>query len=50
MAVYKPLVIDGHLAYLSGHGPVKPDGSLIKGRVGEDLDQQAATTLPVRWG
>jgi enamine deaminase RidA (YjgF/YER057c/UK114 family) len=41
VAVYKPLVIDGNIAYLSGHGPVKLDGSLIKGRVGEDLDQQA---------
>jgi enamine deaminase RidA (YjgF/YER057c/UK114 family) len=41
MAVYKPLVIHGNLAYLSGHGPVKRDGSLMKGRVGEDLDQQA---------
>jgi enamine deaminase RidA (YjgF/YER057c/UK114 family) len=41
VAVYKPLVIEGNIAYLSGHGPVKPDGSLIKGRVGEDLDQQA---------
>ena len=39
--VYKPLVIHGNVAYLSGHGPEMPDGSDIKGRVGEDLDQQA---------
>ena len=41
VAVYKPLVIAGNIVYLSGHGPVKPDGSLMKGRVGEELDQQA---------
>ena len=38
VAVYKPLVISGNLAYVSGHGPLKPDKSLITGRVGRDLD------------
>src|SRR5258706_21731 len=38
VAVYKPLVIVGSLAYVSGHGPVKPDKTLITGRVGADLD------------
>jgi enamine deaminase RidA (YjgF/YER057c/UK114 family) len=28
----------GNFLYLSGHGTVKPDGSLIVGRIGEDLD------------
>jgi enamine deaminase RidA (YjgF/YER057c/UK114 family) len=37
LAVYKPLVIAGHLAYVSGHGPVRTDGSLIMGRVGDDM-------------
>jgi enamine deaminase RidA (YjgF/YER057c/UK114 family) len=32
--------IDG-LLYLSGHGPLRPDGTLIKGRVGDDLDTVA---------
>jgi enamine deaminase RidA (YjgF/YER057c/UK114 family) len=36
--VYKPLVIAGQLAFVSGHGPLKPDGSLITGRVGFSLD------------
>jgi D-serine deaminase-like pyridoxal phosphate-dependent protein/enamine deaminase RidA (YjgF/YER057c/UK114 family) len=36
-AVYKPVVIIGGLAYVSGHGPVRADGSLIKGRVGAEL-------------
>lgn len=38
--VYKPVVFVGSLAYVSGHGPLKPDGSLIVGKVGADLDQQ----------
>src|SRR6267378_742536 len=38
VAVYKPLVVVGSLAYVSGHGPVKPDKTLIAGRVGADLD------------
>lgn len=38
--VYKPLVIEGHLAYVSGHGPLKSDGTLMVGRVGKDVDQQ----------
>ena len=29
--VYKPLVIVGNLAYVSGHGPLKSDGSMIAG-------------------
>jgi len=39
--VYKPVVIVGNLAYVSGHGPVREDGSLITGRVGDDLDKDA---------
>ena len=37
MGVYKPVVVVGNLAYVSGHGPLKPDLTLIKGRVGTDL-------------
>lgn len=40
MGVYKPIVITGNIAYLSGHGPLKSDKSLITGRVGDDVDQQ----------
>ena len=39
--VYKPLLVQGNLAYASGHGPFKPDGSLVVGRVGLDLDLAA---------
>ena len=37
MGVYRPIVIAGSLAYVSGHGPLRSDGSLIAGRVGADL-------------
>ena len=36
MGVYKPIVITSNLAYLSGHGPVQLDGTLMTGRVGDD--------------
>lgn len=36
--VYKPVVIVGNLAYVSGHGPFCSDGSYLTGRVGADLD------------
>ncbi len=41
VAVYKPLVIVGNIAYVSGHGPVRTDGTLIAGVVGRDLDLEA---------
>jgi enamine deaminase RidA (YjgF/YER057c/UK114 family) len=36
--VYKPCVTVGNLLYVSGHGPLLPDGTLMVGRVGSDLD------------
>ncbi len=41
VAVYKPLVITGNLAFVSGHGPLRVDKTLITGRVGADLDVAA---------
>ncbi|WP_431215669.1 RidA family protein [Puia sp. P3] len=38
VGVYKPFLIEGNYLYLSGHGPVLPDRSLITGRIGLDLD------------
>ena len=29
VGVYKPIVVVGNLAYLSGHGPLQPDGTLL---------------------
>ncbi|WP_194774988.1 RidA family protein [Pararhodonellum marinum] len=37
MGVYKPSLIDDKYLYLSGHGTVKTDGTLIIGRIGEDI-------------
>src|SRR5215217_2161671 len=42
VGVYKPLVVVGSLAYISGHGPLLPDKSLITGKVGADLNVQQA--------
>lgn len=50
---YKPFLIDGRHVYVSGHLPVRADGTLITGRVGRDLDaaggkaaaRQAALTI-----
>lgn len=36
--IYKPVLVVDKFLYVSGHGPVKPDGSLILGKVGRDLD------------
>ena len=41
VGVYKPVIVSGNLAYVSGHGPLKADKSLITGRVGADLDLNA---------
>jgi enamine deaminase RidA (YjgF/YER057c/UK114 family) len=38
MGVYKPFLIVGNFVYVSGHGTVKEDKSLIIGRIGKDLN------------
>jgi enamine deaminase RidA (YjgF/YER057c/UK114 family) len=38
---YKPCLVVGPLAYVSGHLPIQPDGTLLKGRIGADLDADA---------
>ena len=37
VAVYRPVVVSHGMVYVSGHGPVQLDGSLIRGRVGAEL-------------
>jgi enamine deaminase RidA (YjgF/YER057c/UK114 family) len=37
LGVYKPFLIVDKFAYVSGHGTVKEDGTLIIGRIGKDL-------------
>ena len=36
--VYKPVVISGGKAYVSGHGPLKSDKTMITGRIGDGVD------------
>lgn len=43
--VYKPLVQTGNLAYLSGHGPFLDDGSVMTGRVGDDVTLEEAQNV-----
>jgi len=38
VAVYRTLVVVENMVYVSGHGPLKPDRSMICGKVGADLD------------
>src|SRR4029077_7787966 len=37
VAKYKTAVLAGNMLYVSGHGPLRPDGKMIQGRVGADL-------------
>lgn len=39
--VYKPVVVIGNVAYVSGHGPLLSDGTMLKGRVGDQIDLEA---------
>ena len=40
LGVYKPFLIVDKFVYVSGHGTVKDDGSLIIGRIGTDLTME----------
>ncbi len=42
IASYVTFVRTGNLAYTSGHGPMRADGSWMTGKVGEDLDTDEA--------
>ena len=38
LGVYKPCLVDGKYLYVSGHGPVQDDKTLIIGRIGKDIN------------
>ncbi len=40
--IYKPVVQVGNIVYVSGHGPLLPDKTLIKGKVGDTLTGEEA--------
>ncbi len=38
--VYKPVLVVDKFLYVSGQGPVNPDGSQMTGKLGEDMDEE----------
>jgi enamine deaminase RidA (YjgF/YER057c/UK114 family) len=40
VGVYKPVLVVDKFLYVSGQGPVQSDGTLMKGRLGADLDTE----------
>ena len=38
--VYKPVLVVGKFLYVSGQGPVKMDGTLLKGRLGDNMTKE----------
>lgn len=40
--VYQPVFVQGNLAYVSGHGPLRCDDSYITGKVGSELEVEEA--------
>ncbi|MBC7626331.1 RidA family protein [Ferruginibacter sp.] len=40
LGVYKPFLIVDNLCYVSGHGPLLNDKTLIKGRIGADMNME----------
>lgn len=40
--LYKPILVVDNFLYVSGQGPIKPDGSLMIGRAGDDLTMEEA--------
>jgi enamine deaminase RidA (YjgF/YER057c/UK114 family) len=40
IGIYKPCLIDGKYLYVSGHGTIKDDKSLIIGRIGENMNAE----------
>lgn len=41
VGLYRPIVVSGGMAYLSGHGPLTTEKTLITGRLGLDMDVEA---------
>ena len=41
VGVYKPVLVVDKFLYVSGQGPIQSDGTLMKGKVGADLDLAA---------
>ena len=40
--LYKPVLVVDNFLYVSGQGPMLPDGTLMKGRAGDDITLEEA--------
>ena len=50
VGLYKPMFLVGNLAHLSGHGPLKTDGTLYTGRLGADMTLEQGQTAARQTG
>jgi hypothetical protein len=58
VGVYKPVLVVDKFLYISGQGPIQGDGTMMKGKVGADLDtvagkiaaRQVGLTMLSFWG
>jgi enamine deaminase RidA (YjgF/YER057c/UK114 family) len=50
MAVYKLVLVNDGLAYVSGHGPVGADGTSMCGRLGDSMQKEAGYEAARRTG
>lgn len=50
LGVYKPCLIDGNHLYVSGHGPLTVEGSLIKGRIGDTIEPEKGKEAALQVG
>lgn len=50
VATYRTAVRQGNLLYVSGHGPLREDGTLHTGRLGADLDIAAGNAAAKQTG
>jgi enamine deaminase RidA (YjgF/YER057c/UK114 family) len=50
IGVYKPFLIVNNFVYVSGHGTVQNDGSLIIGRIGKDMTMEEGKTAALQVG
>ncbi len=45
LGLYRPIVVDSRVAYLSGHILIGADGSPVTGRLGQDIDQETGSQI-----
>ena len=48
--VYTPILRDGRYIYVSGHLPMKTDGTLMRGKIGQDIDMEEGKLAAIQAG